>query len=632
MDLRLYGSRPLRHGVNGGTGRNSRQEDDSLQFLSQEEQECLRFFEDTIGSLEASLEENDFRQITEQTTTSQGRAAGEADGPRSPSPTPGAIVASPLARPLRPKDQDIIDLVRPELDMVQPRETIFDPMNPDFQSLAPTPASHVEMKPKRDPAVGFPPGYSPLVPTDSHHPPPGSVPTPALIAQKIAESQAGGASSIDPSTLLRRFSQDSEMKQGPPSFGRPNRFPVNVNMILGNKDSHNPPQSNVNVQERRGQVLTNLTGSHHRLRDPRQNPENIPRRSISFKDPSPDKSRTEALSKLGLSRSRAMSGGQSLLSAAESTSLDRLAGAKSRAEPVGASGAPVSETRSKLPEAGFANIGNVANVANVANVVNVANVANVVDTVTPPLSQINVDRRADASPTLPLSSNETRNLQWSPPLPAATESITSPPPVEEEAPASPPPEVTSLEFNSYGGKSLVVNPSLASKVDLATSPVTHEPRFLSSALAHSSQFNSFGGKSKVVAPVPVNRGDLPDILSSHIDKSHTPPPKTQRQSPELNRYGGKSRAIDAAGALNRPLSSTLRNVKAPAPAPKPSQHSYHGSAPPPRAAPTALSPERKQRSGSMFRPQSITVHFSGRNGTEESRRDALRKLGLLKDS
>uniref|UniRef100_A0A670KJ02 Proline and serine rich 2 n=1 Tax=Podarcis muralis TaxID=64176 RepID=A0A670KJ02_PODMU len=49
-----------------------------------------------------------------------------------------------------------------------------------------------------------------------------------------------------------------------------------------------------------------------------------------------------------------------------------------------------------------------------------------------------------------------------------------------------------------------------------------------------------------------------------------------------------------------------------------------------------LSLEMRRRSGSLprpsgLRPQGVTVQFSGRGSTEEARREALRKLGLLKD-
>uniref|UniRef100_A0A8C0J3Z4 Proline and serine rich 2 n=1 Tax=Chelonoidis abingdonii TaxID=106734 RepID=A0A8C0J3Z4_CHEAB len=50
-----------------------------------------------------------------------------------------------------------------------------------------------------------------------------------------------------------------------------------------------------------------------------------------------------------------------------------------------------------------------------------------------------------------------------------------------------------------------------------------------------------------------------------------------------------------------------------------------------------LNLEMRKRSGSLprpsgFRPQGITVQFSGRGSTEEARKEALRKLGLLKET
>ncbi|NXA47820.1 PRSR2 protein, partial [Nothocercus julius] len=51
----------------------------------------------------------------------------------------------------------------------------------------------------------------------------------------------------------------------------------------------------------------------------------------------------------------------------------------------------------------------------------------------------------------------------------------------------------------------------------------------------------------------------------------------------------------------------------------------------------ALTLDMRRRSGSLprpsgFRPQGVTVRFSGRGSTEEARREALRKLGLLKET
>lgn len=53
--------------------------------------------------------------------------------------------------------------------------------------------------------------------------------------------------------------------------------------------------------------------------------------------------------------------------------------------------------------------------------------------------------------------------------------------------------------------------------------------------------------------------------------------------------------------------------------------------------PPDCGPDARRRSGSLpravgFRPQGVTVQFSGRGSTEEARREALRKLGLLKEN
>uniref|UniRef100_A0A3B4ZZT8 Proline and serine rich 2 n=1 Tax=Stegastes partitus TaxID=144197 RepID=A0A3B4ZZT8_9TELE len=144
-----------------------------------------------------------------------------------------------------------------------------------------TPESHFEIKPRHDPSDGLPSEYNPPLPsgsfgsTDSSYHPPGCIPTPVLIAQKIAENQAGGGSNLLPSTMLRRLSLESEKpathstdppaKQGPPTSAKPNRFPSNISVILGNKEHQNQPLANVNIHERRAQMLANLSGTAHPL-------------------------------------------------------------------------------------------------------------------------------------------------------------------------------------------------------------------------------------------------------------------------------------------------------------------------------------------------------------------------------
>lgn len=85
------------------------------QDLSQEEQDCIQFFEKTIDSLEASLEEDDWRLVRARPFES---ATQEVTRPVAMSTNPYTT---------NPKDHDIIDLVHKEADSVHSKEPIFSP-------------------------------------------------------------------------------------------------------------------------------------------------------------------------------------------------------------------------------------------------------------------------------------------------------------------------------------------------------------------------------------------------------------------------------------------------------------------------------------------------------------------------
>lgn len=611
MDVHLQGNSQLHYGVNEGARRNTRTGgDEALQFLSQEEQECIQFFEETIDSLEESLVEDDQRSTLVKPPERRGVPLEQVNG---------------LATSNVPSHQDIIDLVHPEPDLVQTKEPSFNPTNPDFQRLLPTPESHFGVKPRRD---SLPSEYNPPLPSGSYRPtdshssyhPPGCIPTPVLIAQKIAENQGGGTSNLQPSSFLRRLSLESEklpsdgaespVRQGPPTSAKPTRFPANISVILGNKEHQKQPVANVNIQERRGQMLANLSGTSHPLllessqQTAEEKARNTPTRSISFKDPSPDKSRMEALSKLGLTRNRAMSG-ETSLQVPNSTTVDSRKGPETGSKSPETCPPPLMQSGITVPDS---------------------------TAVTSPLSHIHVDKKPEILQTHSLRSYDGRSSPLSPPSSTSSPNRPYPPPPENKASAPPPAEVASLEFNNYGGKSIMVNPSVSSKSEPVTLPTSQEAQTLPSALSNPTELNTYGGKSKVMtpAPAPVTRANLPDILSSHIDRSHTMPAKPEPLPAELNTYGGKSRSFNPITGLNITSGSPAKSAKAPAPAPAPrmGRYSYHGGLNQKPGAP----PEHKRRSNSMFRPQGITVQFSGRGEMNESRREALRKLGLLKDS
>ncbi|XP_013884325.1 nascent polypeptide-associated complex subunit alpha, muscle-specific form [Austrofundulus limnaeus] len=610
MDVRLQGDSQL-YRLNGGARQNSRLgQDNTLQYLSREEKECLQFFEDTIESLEESLEVDNRRPRQVTLPRSRGDLFDRVDGVQNLSSNHSVNASS---------HQDIIDLVHQKTN-VNNQEPTFNPANPDFQHLLPAPESHFEVKPIRDSlpseydrplpggSYGSTDGYS------SYHPP-GSVPTPVLIARKIAENKGEGSAVLHPSTLLRRLSSASD-KAGNRSnvhakhaAVKHSRYPSNININYGNKEQHNSAP-NLNLHER--QVLSNLPAisyplmSNNTQQATEQTEQNTPTRCISFNDPEPDKSRMEALSKLGLDRKRA----SSFHKTPDNTSKSLTKNPDSSAKTVEPSVAPVIQKGFSSPEQNAS---------------------------VPPPSYFHSDRKIEMSPTYPPKSHAEKSYQEKPSSPTA-------------APHSPPStDVTKLAFNSYGGKSVIVHPAVSPKNESTTHPTSPEPK--SPTLSYPIELNSYGGKSKVMAPAPasapapalapapapapapVTRTNLPDILSSHIDKTQSMPPKLEPQLAELNSYGGKSRSINLINRSSQPISSSVKSAKSPPPAtaPRPPRSSYQGMNFPPKSPARALSPDHKRKPSSMFRPQGITVQFCGRGAMDDSRRDALRKLGLFKD-
>nr|XP_029485937.1 mucin-5AC-like [Oncorhynchus nerka] len=670
MDVRVKANPNLHFGVNGGhdgADRNSHGkpfEDKALHFLSQEEQDCILFFEETIDSL---------------LTTP---AVDEFDGPGPPirASAPSLSPVPPLSALDRPtKNQDIIDLVRPaQTDLVHPAHAPFNPPMPDFTQnmVMNNPERHFENKPRREVMENFPSEYNlPLPGKDSApyghamYQPVGSVPTPVRIAQKIAEHQgSAGNTNILSSSLLPNCRRslnlenreippthpDYPIKQDPTTSAKPTHYPNNISMIMGSNQHHSHSLASVNLQDRKSQMLANLSGTTHpveaeELHGLQKAHVNLPTRSVSFKDPTPNKSRMEALSKLGLTRN-------------SSTNT------KPTAAPI-----PVA-TPTPVPMP------------------------------TPTLTPVTKPDVARQANTLP---------------PATVNSNTSHASIHDNKPASPSPEVSSKDFNSYGGKTIVVNPSKAA----AAAPSTSGHGSKAHPVTSHSDFNPYGGKTKVMNPAPVTttRADLtqPDIESRDVPPpaststparvmttpastparvmsppastparvmsspasttparvmpppvftstparvmpppaststpaNRMPPPtstsiptKGETMSYEVKSYGGKTRMVTPSHTTPSPVSTpdilTHTPVRSPskalAPVPSPASRPFRYSTPPSanRAVASPTSPESRPKSISKpsFRSQGITVQFSGRGVTDESRREALRKLGLLKDT
>ncbi|CAL8318354.1 unnamed protein product [Lota lota] len=596
MDVQLRGNPPHSYGA----GRTSVPKDN--MNLQQLEQECIQFFESTIDSLEESFEEG-----VEQTQQAP-RLASATFPPVMPVLSSSPARPSPLqTRTTNPRDNDIIDLVRPEPDLIPTKEAFFNPTMPDFQSIVAIPNSHQEMKPRHEPADMKASEYNPHLPSSgsywtpdgrSSYCPPGCVPTPVLIAQKIAENQGSTTSNIGPSFLHHRKSLESDkstslapehtVKHGPPTSSKPSRFPANISVVHSNKEG-NQSLANVNIHERQAQMLANLPGaSQYQGQEEAQHAVtqkecSMPSRSISFRDPTPGKSRMEALSKLGL-KNRTQSWGDALYITPKSTTSDA--------------------TAPDLPKDLERSISSPA----------------VQHPSRPATSEIKPDRKLDTVDFISSSKDKTIHIKPSPVEEVQRTSYHRVPIESKPSSVTQTPEVASFDFNSYGGKTVVINPSVSSKGDNLPAPDSPNDKAPHSRVGN----NVYSGKSTVMSP-HLPRRDLPDILSAHIDQTLPPPPTAI----EVNNYGGRTMTINPSSS-NTPA-RTARSL-APSTAPKPLRHNSSGNL----QRPHATSPEARRKSTSSkpaaFRAQGITVQFSGKGAMDDSRRAALRKLGLMKDS
>ncbi|TNM91528.1 hypothetical protein fugu_019908 [Takifugu bimaculatus] len=641
------------HGRNSKTG-----EDDGLHFLSREEQECLQFFEKTIDSLEESLEDND------QQPTARSRGVEEVDGRLN-------FTGS--------KDHDIIDLVRPQPDLVQSRVMDFDPTHPDFQNMLPTPGSHMEMKPRHDPMDSLPLDNN-FGSTDSQalsYHPPGCIPTPVLIAQKIAETQPSGTTNLQPTSVHRCWSEEYEKssspsidipgKQAPPTSAKPTRYPANINVILGSKDQQSHSHSNVNLQERSpSQVDGNSEiPRRHSLREnnsisnllpatvPETNyqPPAVPQ--TNYQPPAVPQTNYQPPAVPQTNYQPAVPQTNYQPPAVPQTNYQPPAVPQINYQPPAVPQTNyqppvvpqtnyqppvVPKTNYQPPAVPQTNYQPPA----VPQTNYQPPVVPKTNYQTPAVPQTNyqppaVPQTNYQTPAVPKTSYQPPAVPQKSYHPAAVPQTNYHPPALETTASVPPhPEVTSLEFNSYGGKSIVVKPTTLPKTELPPSPTSPEPKLLPPALANPTEFNTYGGKSKTINPAPpvVKKSNLPDILSSHMDKTQSLPAGSDPTPPESSSYRGKNPTVNPSTGLNHPPNLTTRSVKAPAPtpAPRPPRNSYHGPGLTQKPAQRALSPQYRRKPASMFPSQGVTVQFSGRGATEESRKDALRKLGLLKDS
>ncbi|NXI25950.1 PRSR2 protein, partial [Sterrhoptilus dennistouni] len=277
-------------------------DDESMKYLTHEEQDVLMFFEETIDALEDDLEEMALRD-----------SGIHCQSPRSTEEN----VSS------HSETEDIIDLVQstPESsDHEGPSSRDTETGSCVSSKCGPQPAVPADLS-------SHPPAAPPAVSETLPPPPPPpvqhprllrSVPTPLIMAQKICEQQVESRARF-PCALKEG---NADRKKGPVANGdypkhppapapKLHRFPSNINITnaSGREFSETISKAAVNVQERRAQVLANITGGAllaAELEEKLHKNDFLSRsRSSSLRDLSSEQTRYEALTKLGLVKGKA---------------------------------------------------------------------------------------------------------------------------------------------------------------------------------------------------------------------------------------------------------------------------------------------------------------------------------------
>lgn len=447
--------------------------------------------------------------------------------------------------------------------------------------------------------------FQELIAAPETHPPASSVPTTAISANKIAKHE--------------ELPQSPSVKHGPPIHAKPTHLPDSISMLLGSREHipHSIATEAMSVQERRVQMLANLTGSAHPLDGGEPAcVRKLPTRSISFRDPTPDKSRMEALSKLGLAQRRCQSvmrpsprDDESAKTTTFKSNLPANASADVRttyttdrfqirrsqsimhSSPKDAENVKKTTFKSTLPANASADI-----------------------RTTDTTDHCQTRRSQPIMHTSPRDAEITKTTTFKSTLPANTsadvhamdttdhyQTKSSPAPILTSA------EITHSDFNSYGGKSITLNPTLSFRAE-------YDPTSLPKTEASDAHLNNFGGKSRAMTtPEPI-----------YGARSKTLPVKEDNSS--SNRTANEDLPKRKASYSEAPVSRS--NTQPPTPAPRP----LHHPSPLSPTEPRSLEIRRKSLPKPSFRTQGITVQFSGKGATDEARRDALRKLGLLRNT
>ncbi|NXP03686.1 PRSR2 protein, partial [Thinocorus orbignyianus] len=277
--------------------------DESLKHLTHEEQDVLMFFEETIDALEDDLEE-----------PVQRDSGIHCQSPRSTEEN----VSS------HSETEDIIDLVQSTPESSDHEGPPSRDAEPDAAWRAESPKQAVPVPADLPPCPPVPPpSMSETLPLPPPPPPPvqhpkllRSIPTPLIIAQKMSEQQmesrARFPSALTEGNLDRKKTPvangnySAALKHQTAPVPKLPRFPSNINItnVSGKEFNETISKAAVNVQERKAQVLANISGGAFLAPDLEEklhrNDFVSRNRSSSLRDLSSEQTRYEALTKLGL--------------------------------------------------------------------------------------------------------------------------------------------------------------------------------------------------------------------------------------------------------------------------------------------------------------------------------------------
>ncbi|XP_069764581.1 proline and serine-rich protein 2 [Narcine bancroftii] len=249
--------------------RSSDSEEEFMNYLSREEQECILFFETTLDSLNDNFEDSSPNlSIVNEGLAPLSRINSENDEIIDLVETryqPKEL--TPQYNNAFPDDEDRGRLQRDEwwIDPESPREKEPPRFPPTLHE--PSLATHVSFE-KTAPKSAVELGHA----YPSLAKPPGSVPTPVVIAQKIAQRKVGH-DFPQPTSPTEKFSSIEEKDRGnstSPSDSRAflykntkvQRFPANISISMPSREYNNTiTKAAVKVQQRKAQVLANLGGS-----------------------------------------------------------------------------------------------------------------------------------------------------------------------------------------------------------------------------------------------------------------------------------------------------------------------------------------------------------------------------------